>query len=68
MKLVNKQLILFIIGICGGILLAGLIKSELLSGTELLGENALLQVRYAEIHSKSLFLRLLGQRLGRRCC
>lgn len=45
MKLVNKQLILFIIGICGGILLAGLIKSELLSGTELLGENALLQVR-----------------------
>ncbi len=64
MKLVNKQLILFIIGICGGILLAGLIKSELLSGTELLGENALLQVRYAEIHSKSLFLRLLGQRLG----
>ena len=64
MKLVNKQLILFIIGICGGILLAGLIKSELLSGTELLGENALLQVRYAEIRSKSLFLRLLGQRLG----
>jgi hypothetical protein len=64
LKLVNKQLILFIIGICGGILLAGLIKSELLSGTELLGENALLQVRYAEIHSKSLFLRLLGQRLG----
>ena len=64
MKLANKQLILFIIGICGGILLANLVKSELLSGTELLGENALLQVRYAVIDSKSLFLRLLGQRLG----
>lgn len=64
MKLVNKQLILFIIGICGGILLANLVKSELLSGTELLGEDALLQVRYAVIDSKSLFLRLLGQRLG----
>ena len=64
MRLANKQLILFIIGICGGILLANLVKSELLSGTELLGENALLQVRYAVIDSKSLFLRLLGQRLG----
>lgn len=64
MKLANKQLILFIIGICGGILLANLVKSELLSGTELLGENALLQVRYAVIDSKSLFLRLLGQRMG----
>ncbi len=64
MKYANKQLILFIIGICGGILLANLVKSELLSGTELLGENALLQVRYAEIDSKSLFLHLLGQRLG----
>ncbi|MDE5891576.1 MAG: stage II sporulation protein M [Acetatifactor sp.] len=64
MKLANKQLILFIIGICGGILLANLIKSELLSRTELLGENALLQVRYAVIDSKSLFLHLLGQRLG----
>ncbi|MDE6517735.1 MAG: stage II sporulation protein M [Acetatifactor sp.] len=64
MKLANKQLILFIIGICGGILLANLVKSELLSGTELLGENALLQVRYAVIDSKSLFLHLLGQRLG----
>ncbi len=64
MRLANQQLILFIIGICGGILLANLVKSELLSGTELLGENALLQVRYAVIDSKSLFLRLLGQRLG----
>ena len=64
MKLANKQLILFIIGICGGILLANLTKSELLSGTELLGENALLQVRHAVIDSKSLFLRLLVQRLG----
>jgi len=64
LRLANKQLILFIIGICGGILLANLVKSELLSGTELLGENALLQVRYAVIDSKSLFLRLLGQRLG----
>lgn len=64
MKLANKQLILFIVGICGGILLANLVKSELLSGTELLGENALLQVRYAVIDSKSLFLHLLGQRLG----
>ncbi|MDE6673533.1 MAG: stage II sporulation protein M [Acetatifactor sp.] len=64
MKLTNKQLILFIIGICGGILLANLVKSELLSGTELLGDSALLQVRYAVIDSKSLFLRLLGQRLG----
>lgn len=64
MKRVNKQLILFIIGICGGILLANLIKSELLSKAELLGENALLQVRYAVIDSKSLFLHLLGQRLG----
>ena len=64
LKFANKQLILFIIGICGGIVLANLIKSELLSGTELLGENALLQVRYAVIDSKSLFLHLLGQRLG----
>ena len=64
MKLANKQLILFIIGICGGILLANLTKSELLSRTELLGENALLQVRHAVIDSKSLFLRLLVQRLG----
>lgn len=64
LKLTNKQLILFIIGICGGILLANLVKSELLSGTELLGNSALLQVRYAVIDSKSLFLRLLGQRLG----
>ncbi|MDE7223365.1 MAG: stage II sporulation protein M [Acetatifactor sp.] len=64
MKLANKQLILFIIGICGGILLANLLKSELLSGTELLGENALMQVRYSVIDSKSLFLHLLGQRLG----
>lgn len=65
LKLANKQLILFIIGICGGILLANLVKSELLSGTELLEENALLQVRYAVIDSKSLFLHLLGQRLGK---
>ena len=64
MKLANKQLILFIIGICGGILLANLVKSELLSGMELLGDSALLQVRYAVIDSKSLFLHLLGQRLG----
>jgi len=64
LKLANKQLIIFIIGICGGILLANLVKSELLSGTELLGENALLQARYAVIDNKSLFLRLLGQRLG----
>ena len=52
MRLANKQLILFIIGICGGILLANLVKSELLSGTELLGEKAVLQVRYAEMESK----------------
>lgn len=64
MKLANKQLILFIIGICGGIVLANLVKSELLSGAELLEENALLQVRYAVIPSSSLFLRLLGRRLG----
>lgn len=63
-RLANKQVLLFIVGICGGILLANLVKSELLSGTELLGENALLQVRHAVIDSKSLFLRLLGQRLG----
>ncbi len=64
LRLANKQVLLFIVGICGGILLANLVKSELLSGTELLGENALLQVRHAVIDSKSLFLRLLGQRLG----
>lgn len=64
MRFVNKQLIMFIIGICGGILLASLIKSELLLGTELLGENALLQTRYAVIDSNSLFLHLLGRRLG----
>lgn len=64
LRFVNKQLIVFIIGICGGILLASLIKSELLSGTELLGENALLQTRYAVIDSNSLFLHLLGRRLG----
>ena len=63
-RLANKQVLLFIVGICGGILLANLVKSELLSGTELLGENSLLQVRHAVIDSKSLFLRLLGQRLG----
>ena len=64
LRLANKQVLLFIVGICGGILLANLVKSELLSGTELLGENALLPVRHAVIDSKSLFLRLLGQRLG----
>ncbi len=64
LRLANKQVLLFIVGICGGILLANLVKKELLSGTELLGENALLQVRHAVIDSKSLFLRLLGQRLG----
>lgn len=63
MKLANKQLILFIIGMCGGIVLANLVKSELLSETELLGKNALLQMRYAVVDSKSLFLHLLGQRL-----
>ena len=64
LKLANKQLIIFIIGICGGIVIANLVKSELLSGTELLEENALLQVRFAAIDSSSLFLCLLGERLG----
>lgn len=63
LKAINKQLIVFIIGVCGGILLANLVKSELLSGTEFLGENALLQARYAVIDSSSLFLSLLWQRL-----
>lgn len=65
LKSANKQLILFIIGICGGIVLANLVKSERLSGAELLEENALLQARYAVTPSSSLFLRLLGQRLGK---
>ena len=64
MRFNNKQLILFIIGIGGGIVLASIFKSELLSGIELLGENALLQARYAVIDNSSLFLRLLWQRLG----
>lgn len=63
MKFANKQLILFIIGICGGIVLANLVKSEWLSGTELLDDNALLQARYAAIDNRSFFLCLLGQRL-----
>ncbi|MCM1117826.1 MAG: stage II sporulation protein M [bacterium] len=64
MKFANKQLILFIVGICGGIVLANLIDSEWLSGTELLQESALFQARYAVIDNRSLFLCLLGQRLG----
>lgn len=64
LKFANKQLILFMIGLCGGIVLANLAKSELLSETELLEENALLQARYAVIDSRSLFLCLLGKRLG----
>ena len=64
LKAINKQLIVFIIGVCGGIVLANLVKSELLSGTEFLGDNALLQARYAVIDSSSLFLSLLWQRLG----
>lgn len=64
MKFANKQLILFIIGICGGVVLANLINSEWLSGTEFLEESALFQARYAAIDNLSLFLCLLGQRLG----
>ncbi len=64
MKLANKQLIIFLIGICGGIVLANLGKSELLSGSALLEEDALMQVRYAVIDSGALFFYLLRQRLG----
>lgn len=63
LKLANKQLLFFLIGICGGIVLANVSKSELLSETALLEKNALLQVRYASFDSRSLFLCLLGQRL-----
>lgn len=64
LKLANKQLIVFLIGICGGIILANLGKSEMLSGSALLEEDALMQVRYAVIDSRSLFFCLLRQRLG----
>lgn len=64
LKLANKQLIVFLIGICGGIVLANLGKSEMLSGSALLEEDALMQVRYAVIDSRSLFFCLLQQRLG----